>query len=123
MAKIIKKYRILERKLNWLKSNHIDSINIDFRMKKAEDKQYTEWSYKAKKHLPDLAKRVFDLRKKYNNRCSGLSYIEALLGRVILDLNSSPYHLTQREDRIAFRMLTEINVESLFKGIKEAEKI
>jgi hypothetical protein len=117
-----KQYRILQRKYNWINSQYPEKDTAKFLIKKAENKLYDEWAIKVRRHFPDLAKRVFNLREKYLVQCGRYNYLEALLGTIISDLSKVDYSYKTDIDKTAFRMITEIFVNDLFIKLQKEEK-
>jgi len=80
-----------------------------------DDKEYNEWFKKVLDELPEIARRVFALRKKAYVG-SGCHYdMEMKLGKLIVFLNDYD------RDETARRVLLSVHYPLLITKLKEAE--
>ncbi len=113
--------KILERRIKWRAKNCTDKNEKRYYRDRETGLAYYRWVKKVQKHLPELARRVFDLRGKHYMGCGFHYGLEKLLGNVISALNDYSSH-RQGQEEFTFKILTEINVRALFIDIKEAEQ-
>jgi hypothetical protein len=113
-----------KEKILWKRIDFVKTLDGDISFKKhlisvRERKHFDEWEDNVKKHLPELARRVFDLRGKYY-----VSGLEKLLGTVIRDVNNKEglYRLHAEEEIMVEKIIRKINVHELFSRLKKAEQ-
>jgi len=113
-----------KEKILYKRIEFVQSLNEDDSFKKhlisvREQKHFDEWEKSVKKHLPELSRRVFNLRGKYYD--SGL---EKLLGTVIRDVNNKEglYRHHADEEIMVEKIIRRINVHDLFSRLRKAER-
>ena len=85
------------------------------------DRKFSEWRTKVIKKIPALSRRIFRLRRK-NYMGSGFHYaMEGDLGNVLHKVSNPDTWPIKSVDKFHFRLILEVNYESLVTSVKEAE--
>jgi hypothetical protein len=93
-----------------------------YQREQKEIKAFVKWKNRINKNIPELAKRVFDLRGKSYNGC-GFSYdLEGKLGKVINIINDYDRNYYHGKEGKGLRIVSKVIVEGLFKQLATIEK-
>lgn len=115
--------RKLDSRIRWMTRDIQETDSCyEYVIDRERQRDFERWSKKAKKHLPDLARRVFALGDKTYSGCGFHYMLEARLGRVIIDLNHIGLERRNYMERFAERLGIELNYQALFRDVVKIEK-
>jgi hypothetical protein len=86
-----------------------------------ETKKYELWRNRANKQIPDISKRVFNLRNTFYTGCGVHYSLERTLGYVILKLNDFDNYPITFESMFIHRSGVQLHLNHLFKKVVKAE--
>ncbi len=98
---------------------NLDEINAI----RKRDQEFTEWRKQEIAKLPEIAQRVFALRKAFYMGCGFHWSLEKKLGAVIRYLNDYDDHtMYNTPDAIATQITIQVIVEGLYEDVAKAEQ-
>lgn len=98
----------------------------EIQREKRESDKFSNYRKEVNEKLPEIARKVFALRKMSYVGCGFHWCLEKNLGWVLAEVNNydkgSYYHSKQKSDVFMTRTILKVRVKELFKDIERIEK-